>query len=137
MIDRLLKLLSEFLTRDVLARTGVCVRDAAFINIIDGFNDACYFLFSVIVDTDILSNAVEPAVKGSVRAEGVDATKRFYPCLLCQVFCGFGIFDASQNMRIEAGLVCGDKWGKRFGVAVLGAFNEVSFVEVRHSCIFL
>ena len=59
------------------------------------------------------SDAVEPTVKRSVCAEGVDGAKCFHPGLLCQVFCGFGIFDASQNVRIEAGLVCGDKWGKR------------------------
>ena len=86
-----------------------CVYDAAFIDIMNGFDDVCYLPFSVVVNTDVFSDAIEPTVKRSVRAEGVDCAKRFYPCLLCQVFCGLSIFDASQNVRIEAGLVCRDK----------------------------
>ena len=113
----------------------MCVYDMAFIDVMNGFDGVCYFLFSVVVDTDIFSDTVEPAVERSVCAEGVDCAKRFYPGLLCQVLCGLSIFDASQNVRIEAGLVCGDKWSKRFGVAVLGAFNEVSFVDVRQPCV--
>ena len=135
MLDCLLKLLSEFLPRNVVAWTGVCVCDAAFVDVVNGFDGACYFLFSVVVDTDVFGDAVEPAVERSVCTEGVDGTKCFHPCLLCQVFCGFGVFDASQNVRVEAWLVCGDKWSKRFGVAVLGTFNEVSFVEVGQPCV--
>ena len=63
--------------------------------------------------------------------------ERFYPGLLCQVLCGFGIFDASQNVRIEAGLVCSDKWGKRFGVAVLGARDKLFFIGIKQSRVFL
>ena len=123
-------MVAEFLPLNVVAWTGVCVHDAAFIDVMNGFDGVCYFLFSVVVDTDVFGDAVEPAVKRSVCAEGVDGTKRFYPSLLRQILCGFDIFDASQNVRIEAGLVCGDKWSKRFCVAVLGLFNEVSFVGV-------
>ena len=99
-------MVSEFLPINVVAWTGVCVYDAAFIDVMNGFDDAYYFPFSVVVDTDIFSDAVEPAVKRSVCAEGVDCAKRFYPSLLRQILCGFDIFDASQNVRIEAGLVC-------------------------------
>ena len=82
-----------------------CAYDAVFIDVVNGFNDACYLLFSVVVDTDILSDAVEPAVKRSVCAEGVDGTKRFYPCLLCQFLCDFGVFDAPQDVGIDFGVV--------------------------------
>jgi hypothetical protein len=55
----------------------VCVCDAAFINIMNGFDDVWCLPFSIVVNTDIFSDAVEPAVKGSVGAEGVDGAKCF------------------------------------------------------------
>ena len=103
----------------------------------NGFDDVCYLPFSGVVNTAVFSDAVESAVKRSVCAKSVDCAKRFYPCLLCQVFCSFNIFDTSQNVRVETGLVCHNKWSKRFGAAVLGAFNEVSFVEVRQTLYLL
>ena len=98
-------MVSEFLPLNVVTWTGMCVYDAAFVDVMNGFDDACYFLSSVVVDTDVFGDAVEPAVKRSVCTEGVDGTKRFYPCLLCQFLCDFGVFDAPQDVGIDFGVV--------------------------------
>ena len=63
------------------------------------------FLFSEEIYTDVFGDAVEPRGKCCVATESVDAMKRFYPCLLCQVFCGLGIFYLFLDKGIDFRLV--------------------------------
>lgn len=69
--------------------------------------------------------------------EGVDTAKRFEPCFLCQVFCGFDIFNSLPNMGINFGMVFDDDRIKRLAVAILGARDELFFVKSKQCCVFL
>lgn len=102
--------------------------DAAFIYGVKGRDVMGCFLFSEEVDTHIFSNAVESAVKRRTATERLDSTKRFYPCFLCKVFRGLGIFDTSKKMCIDVGLVFDNEWVKSITIAVLGARDELFFV---------
>ena len=44
-----------------------------------------------------------------------------------------GVLDASENVGVETPVVFSHQWGESLGIAVLGAFNEVSFVKVGQS----
>ena len=91
------------------------------------------FLFSEEVDTDIFSDAVEPAVKRSLSAEGMDSTKRFYPCFLCEVLGGFSIFYTSEDVRIDFRMVFLHQGIKGFSIAMLDLLNEGIFVKIKQS----
>lgn len=69
--------------------------------------------------------------------EGVDAAKRFEPCFLCEIFCGFSVFDTSQDVGIDVRLVFEDEWVERLAVSLLGARDELFFVKSKQFCVFL
>ena len=72
MLDSLSKLLSEFLPLDVFTRTGMCFCNAAFVDAVNDFDSVRCLLFSIVVNTDIFSDAVEPTVKRSLPPERLD-----------------------------------------------------------------
>ena len=118
-----------------LGQGCVSVMRSVFVDAVNDFDSVRCLLFSIVVNTDIFSDAVEPTVKRGVPSERLDGTKRFYPCFLCEVLRGFGIFDTPQDVGIDAVLIFSHQGVKGFSVAVLSARDELVFVEVRQSCV--
>ena len=52
------------------------------------------------------------------------------PYFLCEGPCGLGIFDASQNMGVDFGMVFLPQGVKGFGIALLCAVDEYAYAEV-------
>ena len=102
---------------------------SVFVDAVNDFDSVRCLLFSIVVNTDIFSDAVEPTVKRGVPSERLDGTKRFYPCFSCEIFCSLRIFDAPQDVPINFEVVFLHQRGKRFSVALLHAHDEVRFVE--------
>ena len=71
-----------------------------------------------------------PSGERGIAAEGLYRTKRFEEGFLCEVFRGFDVLDTSVDVVVDAWLVFLDERVKGFGVAILGARDEVFFVKV-------
>ena len=77
-----------------------------------------------------------------VLTQKIHKTRMFYATIkLVLLYAGrvlrvdLGVFDTPQDVCIEAEVVFFNKRVKGFGVAILGAMDEVFFVEVMHACI--
>lgn len=130
--DGCFQLFSQFGTLKGDRRTRHAPSDAVFGNLVERFGVAV-FLFPPVIYTDVFSNTIHPRVKRRITSEGVDRTKRFEPRLLCQVFGNFGVFDASEDVPIEAVVVFSDEGTKGFGVSGLCGRDEVFFVYSEQS----
>ena len=87
------------------------------------------FLLSEVILYDVFGDAIQPGIESGLTTEGLDTTKGTKPCVLGQVFCDFGVFDATADMTIEAVLILADDRGKGFGLSLLRARDEVFVVE--------
>ena len=60
----------------------------------------------------------------------MDSTKRFEPCLLCEVFSDFGVSDISKYVIVDAALISDNERTEGFSVTALGAISCFSSVYV-------
>ena len=82
-----------------------------------------------VVGDDVFGNPIEPGVKRRLAAVGLDATIRFQPRLLRQVFGDFGGSETFLDVPVETGLVFANQGRKGdLGVALLDAGNALLFV---------
>lgn len=87
------------------------------------------FLLSEIIYTDVFSDAIQPRRESGVPAEVFDGTIRTQPHLLHQIFGNFDVTNTTVDVGVEPGVVFGNQGRERFGIAFLGARDEVFVVE--------
>ncbi len=87
------------------------------------------FLLSEVILYDVFGDAIQPGIENGLTTEGLDTTKGTKPCVLGQVFCDFGVFDATADMTQQAVLVFDNQGTERFGLALLCVRDELFIVE--------